>query len=365
MPRITLTIGRKLALVFGLVVLLTLIALAAALSGTAKLRDSTTTVGTRVVPATHLLGEATTEIRQFRVAQLERTLASDPADQKDLDGELTATATTVDGILARLGRYAATPGEVAALRSTKADWLTYRRASGAFASAASRGGTVAGYAVLSGKADGVYDSLKTDVARASALTSARGDAQVKASQDDAASTRRTMVIVLLAELLAAIAAGVLLTRSIRRSVGVVLDRLSTLRDHCAANLNAGLHAFAEGDLTRDVVAVTELIPSPGGDEIGDIARATNDIRDNFVATIDSYNSSRAALADLVSQVAGTASAVSSASQQMATTSDEAGRAVGEIAGAIGEAAAGAERQVASIAEARRIADDVVAVTGRS
>src|SRR3954451_24961690 len=75
MPHIRLTIGRKLALAFGAVVVLMLVPLSAAMTGTANLRDSTKRVGQRAVPTTRLLGEATTEIRQFRVAQLERTLA--------------------------------------------------------------------------------------------------------------------------------------------------------------------------------------------------------------------------------------------------------------------------------------------------
>jgi methyl-accepting chemotaxis protein len=365
MPRIAFTIGRRLTLAFGLVAALIVVALATTLSGTGTLRDSTRTVGEHVVPQVRLLGEATTEIRQFRVAQLERTLATEAADQRDLDGELTETAATVDGVLARLARYASAPDEAAALRATKADWLAYRRTSGAFADAATADGTAAGYAVLAGPADGLYDRLKSDVARSSTLATRRGDRAVRASEDDAAATRRTVTIALLAALLAAVAGGVLLTRSIRRRVRVVLDRLSSLRDHCAANLNAGLHAFAAGDLTRDVVAVTAPIPAPGSDEIGDIARATNDIRDNFVATIESYNRSRAALGDLVSEVAGTASAVSSASRQMASTSDEAGRAISDIATAVGESAVGAERQVRTIAEARQLAEEVVAVTDRS
>jgi methyl-accepting chemotaxis protein len=365
MPRIALTIGRKLALAFGLVIVLTLVALAVALTGTSKLRDSTRTVGTRVVPAVELLGSATTEIRQFRVAQLERTLATDPDDRQELDDEIAETAATVDDILRRLQGYTATPREVASLRKTKADWLSYRRTSGAFAAAATAGGTVAGYAVLAGKADGLYDTLKSDVERSDALTIARGRTQVAAAADQADSTRRTLLIVLLVAALLAVVIAVVLTRTIRRSVSHVLARLSSLRDNCAADLNAGLHAFAAGDLTRAVTATTKPISRPGSDEIGDIARATNGIRDNFVAMIDSYNASRAALAELIGELAGSAGAVSSASRQMASTSDEAGRAVGEIASAIGEAAAGAERQVRTIADARRIADEVVEVTGRS
>jgi methyl-accepting chemotaxis protein len=365
MPTFRLTIGRKLALSFGVVIGLMLVTLLVAMSATGTLRDQTTEVGTHIVPAVRLLGDATTEIRQFRVAQLERTLADEPADQEDLDGELQETATKVDAILTRVAPYAATPAERAALARTKTDWRRYRRVSGPFTAAAATGGTAAAYAVLDGPADGIYDTLKSDVERSAQLASTRGDATVRAAEDRAASARRTLIATIVAGLLLAFVAAFLLSRSIRRSVAIVLNRLSSLRDHGAAELDAGLRAFAAGDLTRDVVAETKPIRNPGADEIGDVARATNDIRDTFVTMVESYNTSRDALAELVGQVAGTASAVSGASRQMAQTSDEAGRAVGEIATAIGEAALGAERQVRTIADARRIADEVVAVTDRS
>src|SRR4051812_41022145 len=101
MPTFRWTIGRKLALAFGAVIGLMLITLLVAMSATGTLRDQTTDVGAHVVPAVRLLGDATTEIRQFRVAQLERTLADEPVDRKDLDGELKETAAAVDSILAR------------------------------------------------------------------------------------------------------------------------------------------------------------------------------------------------------------------------------------------------------------------------
>jgi methyl-accepting chemotaxis protein len=365
MPRISFTIGRKLALAFGAVIALVLVALLTALSGTGHLRSATRDVGTQVVPATALLGDATTEIRQFRVAQLERSLTTDPADGRDLDGELKETAGTVDSVLVRLRGFSRSPRETAALAKTQRDWKTYRRVSGAFTSARATGGPEAAYGVLAGTADGLYDQLKDDVSRSSALIQARGARQVAAADDRAASTRRNLLIALLAALAVSVIAAVTLTRSIKRRVAAILDRLGSLRDNCAADLNAGLHAFADGDLTRDVVPVTGVIEAPGGDELGDIARATNAIRDNFVAMIDSYNASRAALSKTIGDVAGTAGIVSGASRQMAATSDETGRAVAEIASAVGESAAGAARQVTTIAEARRIADEVVAVTGRS
>jgi methyl-accepting chemotaxis protein len=61
------------------------------------------------------------------------------------------------------------------------------------------------------------------------------------------------------------------------------------------------------------------------------------------------------LREIVGEVAGSAAAVGSSSQQMAATSEEAGRAVAEIAGAVGEVAQGAERQVRMVESARESA----------
>jgi methyl-accepting chemotaxis protein len=362
MPRPT--IARKLALAFGAVIALMLAALAIATSGTNSLRSDTKTIGQEIVPAVQMLGETTTEIRQHRVAQLERVNAEEPAKQKELDDELTATATTIDALLKDLKGFSKTKAEQAALASTVADWASYRRQSDGFVGAL-EWGRQAAYDVLSGPANTDYDALTTDIQRWSKLVSTRGDGRVKNSESDASRIQRQMVGALVLAVFFALLAAGLLSRAIRRSVGQVLDRLSSLRDHDATALDEGLGAFAEGDLTRDASAVTAPIAKPGRDEIGDVARAVNAIRDKLAAMTDSYNESRSALAQLIGQVTGTAGSVSAASRQMAATSDEAGRAVGEIASAVSEAAQGAERQVATISEARAIVDQVVAVTGRS
>ena len=362
MPRPT--IARKLAVAFGVVIALMLAALAVAASGTARLTGDSRSVAHEVVPMVQLLGQTTTEIRQYRVAQLERTLATGDAAIKALDDELGAEAATIGSLLKQLRAHSRTPAENAALARTRAEWAAYRDQSSNFIGAL-EWGPRAGYAALKGPADHSYAALNDGIARWSALTKARGDATVKGAQDDARATRAKLVAAILLAVLVALLAAGLLGRAIRRSVATVLDRLSSLRDNCSTGLDEGLRAFADGDLTREVRAVTPPIADPGRDEIGDVARATNAIRDKVISIVDSYNASRASLAELIGEVAGTAGAVSGASHQMAAVSDEAGRAVGEIASAVTDAAIGAGRQVTTIAQARTIVEEVVAVTGRS
>lgn len=71
------------------------------------------------------------------------------------------------------------------------------------------------------------------------------------------------------------------------------------------------------------------------------------------------------LRELIGKVAGTATSLSAASEQMANASDETGRAVGEIANAVGDVAQGAQRQVTGLDEAAKLGREVVSASGRS
>lgn len=154
----------------------------------------------------------------------------------------------------------------------------------------------------------------------------------------------------------------LITRRIKRSVAPILDSLRMLAERCTSELREGLELMAKGDLTFEVAAVTPLIENVGGDELGRIAEAVNEIRDRTFESLEAYNASREALKGLVGEVSLTSEALSSASQQMATTSEEAGKAVGEIANAVGDVAAGAERQVRMVEEARASATETASQT---
>jgi methyl-accepting chemotaxis protein len=184
-------------------------------------------------------------------------------------------------------------------------------------------------------------------------------------QDAKGSAQTKMLLLALLALLVAAVATFILARGVRRSVTAILNRLEMLRERCTTDLRVALDRMSAGDLTVDVTSVTPAIESWPGDELGDVAQAVNAVRDNTVASIEAYNTSRESLSAMIGQVAGTAGTVSSASQQMAATSEEAGRAVGEIANAVSEVAAGSQRQVEGIEDARRLTDEVAQATSRS
>jgi methyl-accepting chemotaxis protein len=180
-----------------------------------------------------------------------------------------------------------------------------------------------------------------------------------ASVHSAYTTARSLIIgVLVISFLLGAGIAYWIARGIRRNVSQVLDRLSSLRDHCATGLENGLDALSRGDLTVSTEAVTPAIESWSNDEIGDVAQATNSIREKMGAAIVAYNGSREALAAMIGQVSSTAGSVSAASQQMASSADETGRAIGEIASAVMDVATGAERQTRTVKSTRAVSQEV-------
>jgi methyl-accepting chemotaxis protein len=190
-------------------------------------------------------------------------------------------------------------------------------------------------------------------------TSTKQVAKAKAAtQATAAGGRKTIVIAAVIAALVAVGLAFLIVMSIVKPLKVVVERLQMLRDVCINGLAEAIKAMATGDLTKTVEPKTPQISTPAGDEVGDVARAFNDIQSKMVESIESYNQTRSQLGSLVGNVSSSAQTLSAASQQMATTSEEAGRAVGEIAAAVGEVAQGAERQVRAVEQAKLATEEV-------
>jgi methyl-accepting chemotaxis protein len=191
-------------------------------------------------------------------------------------------------------------------------------------------------------------------------------AQAAAQADDAAATasavKRTVLLIVLAALMAAIGLAIAVTRSVTRPVSVLVERLRSLDERCLTSLRAGLAGLAKGDLTVEAQPGTEPIAGCGKDEVGTASATLNELIEKTHESLAAYNASRAQLGVLVGKLSGSAQTLSVASQQMASTSDETGRAVGEIATAVSDVAHGAERQVRAVEQVRVATEEVASAS---
>ena len=214
--------------------------------------------------------------------------------------------------------------------------------------------------------NGEQQSAVTAALRSARLlgTAAEGNARARSREMQDVYASSSLFLLGSIALAAILGLGIafLISRGIQRSVEDILDRLRSLGANCVAGLRDGLGDLAHGDLTSQVVPVTTPIDRIAGDELGDVARTVNAIREDLVRTIDAYNETRAGLGGMIATVTTSAQTLSAASQQMAATSEDTGRAVGEIAHAVGDIADGAQRQVEALESARAVAEQVTTAT---
>jgi methyl-accepting chemotaxis protein len=248
--------------------------------------------------------------------------------------------------------------ELAGAQQFQSDWSQYKSAGEQVVALAQKGQTEAASNLYFAKAAALNGQLDQALAQLIKTNDTQASVDVAAINSNKSSSITMTIIVLLLSVLVGSGVAVLVSRAIKRTVDLVLTRLSSLRDNCAADLTAAIEAMAAGDLTVSVTAAAPRIENPADDELGQVAQAVNAMSEKFLAMIESYNQTRANLNELVGKVSGSAGAVSAASQQMAATSEETGRATNEIAHAVGDVAQGAERQVQMVDQTKRSAEEV-------
>jgi methyl-accepting chemotaxis protein len=188
---------------------------------------------------------------------------------------------------------------------------------------------------------------------------------VASISDHGGGSVRTLTIVLLVAGVLAAVVCCLVVRRLQQGVGQIVRRQAEIVDRMTETIGKGLQAFADGDMTVYLEPSTLASPEFSPDEVGRILQGVERFRDLAINTYITYNATAERLRALLGQVAQTADAVGSSSQQIAVTSEQAGRATGEIANAVSDVAGGAERQVKMIDQARHSAEEVARAVGHS
>jgi methyl-accepting chemotaxis protein len=315
------------------------------LSALGTLNDKTQTLYTNSTVPLSEISDVRANFMMTRVLSLRYQFTAPPAERPAIRQTLQATDAKIDGLMDRIGATLIKPKGKVAFSALKTDLAAYREGRDGTLDLADAG---ANTKAASGKVAKIGDRITAEFTTINAIKNAIAKDQLDDADSAYDGARTTVFILLILAILAGAALSVLIVRSIRRTTGDVVARLRSLRERDTAALRDGLQHLADGDLTVTAAVVTERIERLPGDELGDIAREVNAVRDDTVASVEAYNASRASLGGLVSDVADATRSVSLASQQMASTSNEAGRAVGEIANAMTDVVEGAERQVGAV-----------------
>jgi methyl-accepting chemotaxis protein len=324
-----------------------------AVARTASMRDATAKLGDRLVPATRVIGDLKDLTGKYRRDQILYV-----ANRENSEADVQESADSAASLLAEYRRsYVSGPADERAMAAFEAAWADYLDKTGGYVELA-RGDMDGITRIISlGAGDAAWEDVKATLKAWSGANEKIAQTAKEDAIDLASGTRTLTLVLLLAGIALAAVVATLLIRGISRGM---------------RQLVRAARGIAEGDIEQDLTTSSR-------DEIGDAVAAFGDmvdyLRDSATAadriaagdlTVDIEPRSErdslglalrgvtTSLRSAIGDVAGSASSVTEASEQMAGTADEAGRAVGEIATAMGDIASGAERQVQSVhAPARR------------
>jgi methyl-accepting chemotaxis protein len=347
-----LKLGGLSALLLALTAVVSIVAISA-LSHVADKGDALYTSSTKSVAA---LSEVRATVMLNRLTGTRYNNSKDPAERKTLIADLKDKRVVIERALASLPAMLKTAPEQAAFRKLNADYTAYLPAVDRSLAQDPNHPD----ADISAAAVGLGNSVTEDLGALQAAMLKQAAALRDSAHSTFTGSRALIIALLVVSLIIGAAAATLLVRTIRKGVREVLDRLESLRGKDTADLNRGLAAIADGDLTVVVEPTTTPIGRWTADEIGDVAQAVNAVRDHTAGSLEAYNATRTALGTMITQVSAVAGTVAHATQEMASTSEEAGRAVGEIAHAVTDVAQGAERQVQVVDEARSASQETAA-----
>jgi methyl-accepting chemotaxis protein len=351
-----LNVRTQLLLAFGTIVVLIVALGLMSLSKLGAVKEGANQLNDDVVNSISLVDDVTITAETYRQDQF-RHLSSPDAQamgeiEKDLDTERAALEESLAGYEKLID---AADAEDRALFGKVGDaWATYLDASAGFLARSRAGDDDAAYAVLD-KAETQFAALEGLLDQWAAGNDKAGDA-INAESDDTFAAAKTTTFALLA-VIVAIALGLALFIATRIAGGL-------------GKLVAAARGLAVGD-TEQELSVS------GRDELAEMGHAFVDViaynREMAAAAVaiaggdlttvvtpkgerdtlgTAFSEMVANLSETVGRVAGSADSLSAASQEMASTSEEAGRAVGEIASAISDVAQGAERQVRMVESTR-------------
>jgi methyl-accepting chemotaxis protein len=260
-----------------------------------------------------------------------------------------------------------TPAEQRSFKRVVSDWAWFWRIDGQLFKHSKGDARSMALAdkITNGTATDSFTALSDETLSLSKSVNARS---LKMAHDASATGSTVRLLIVLGSAVALLLAcwlGWTITRTLTRRVSRAKSRLTEIAQATDSQLKPGIEALAVGDLTHELEVDTAQATDIPGDEIGDIMRTAEGLRDVIVACHLSYNQAVESMRRLVSDVTSTAASVGDASEEMASTTDQSGKAATEIARAIEHVAAGAERQVRAIEAARRAADDVAGAMERS
>ena len=367
------TLQARLLLSYAAVVLLMLVLGIVSITQLGAENSHVNQVANRIVPATSLAGQAAALFNKYRKDELHYILSTpaERAGSQGVDGDLAGDITGMAAVLQQYGREGlySDAHDRMLVNNFRTLFAEYVSQSSAFRSLADEGRIQqAGQVVGAGAADNTFTNMKAASAAWVAYEQTLATKAAKSSHSTYTSAILLTIILMIVAILGAVTIAVLISR---RLVGGVRQIGGAARSIANGEIDQEIRVTGNDELSDMAAEFRSMV-----DYLGDMADAAARISERDLSRQVTPKSERdllgsafarmsSNLRQMISEISERTGSVSSASTQMASTSEETGRAIAEIASAVNTVAHGAELQVQSVEEVRQLTDELVVASRAS
>ncbi|MGI4788839.1 MAG: methyl-accepting chemotaxis protein [Janthinobacterium lividum] len=341
----------KLALGFGLCLLLSAAITVIALTRMATINAAAQSIVTATVPKDIAGGQmlySSTRFRVFEFHALVSFLVSDKKGLGEVDARLRHLQQDTDATLSGYDKLADSDQDHHNAEAVKAAWAAYLNSHQTFLSLCRRKQTRQAAALLNGPMLAQFNTLHDQTQAMVDYNTHEGEAKSRQAASSYASSRLTLLAILAISVVIGVLTAWLITRYLTQRLAQVSSRMERFQQVCLTGLAASIEALEQGDLTVRVVPSTKLLDISTTDELGMLAATFNQMLTQTQTMIGSFTNSQDSLSELVQamqqsagQVDSAAQTLSSTSQQIGATTDEIGATMHEVAQASEQSARGA------------------------
>jgi methyl-accepting chemotaxis protein len=305
-------------------------------------------IATKSVPSLQTISKIHIAIGNYRQQQLQHVNAT-ASDKANYEAGLMIDTANVDSLFLAYGKMVFDPQDQEFLENVQTGWKVYRETSASFLPASQAQDTENALIILNGEAKTSYDALLVQVEQWDAYNQKLAEDRMEEAAQIYTFSRNMTLGTILVDALLALGLGFIVARSLAGAAKRMVAAAGQIAHVDLTALAAATEALAGGDLTQSVSVQTQALTCSSNDEMGDLARAFNEMIARLQETGSAFASMTENLRGMVGQVAGDASSLSRASSQLSAAAGQSGQAAAQIAATIQQVARGAAQQSESIA----------------
>lgn len=345
-----LKIAHKLALGFGLCLLLSAALGAFSLSRMAGMNAVTQSIVNETIPRDIDCGQMLYHGAQFRMLEYRHLVTMDTKSMNIVEGMQQQEQQDMDSTLADYGKTVNSDQDKQNWQNVKTSWAQYVQSHQQFLPISRADRTKEGTALMNGpmleKFNTLHDQLDTMVD----YNKKYGQELSRKSADSYAAARILVFALLCTSIMVGVLINVVITRYMTQALTQISDRLNCIDTICVENLGVAIAALEEGDLTVKIVTGTEPMTSRSKDEFGQVAQAFNSMLVKLQSAIAIFRSAQIGLGDLIENIKQSAAQVDSAAHTLSGSSQQIGATTEEISATMHEVAQASEQSARGASE---------------